>query len=766
MQELLQPSFASGEIAPWMLGRVDLAKYRSGCKTMRNAFVMPTGAAQNRAGTQYIGPTINGAAVRSRLIPFQFNTAETYVLVFGDATMWVIKAGAIVQASGGGMYVAASPYAWGDLPLLKYTQSADVMTFCHPSYPVYQLSRTADNAWSFAQQTFTPGIAAPTGVTATPVGYVSGNGSDLYGYEVTAVSSTGEESLPSASAQCINNPNLEAGVTVNNIGWSAVTGAASYNVYKSNSGVYGFIGNAVGTSFTDNNIQADTALTVEQYADPFAGGNNPGVVEYHQQRLVFGATVQQPDGLFLSQAAAFNNFDTSSPSRASDAITLSMATKEVNEVRGLVSLNSLLVLTSGAEFLLEGDANNVLSPSAASLHPQSYIGCSDRPPLVCGADVVYEQARGSAIRNIRYDWQTGTYQSLDVSLISQHLFIGYSLAEWAWSQEPYRQIWAVRSDGALLSCTFDRDQEVYAWSRHDTVNGGFESVCSVAEGTADAVYFIVARTINGATVRYVERLAARWQCESTNWFMDAALSYAGAPVTTVGGLTHLIGQTVSAATNAGVFTGLVVSGGGTVTLPTAVTTAIVGLPITSQIATVDMENNYLDTIQGKMKRVSHVNLRLWSTADIQVGPDAADLRDATGQDLGALSGQFTGDLRVNLNYDWGRGSSVMVQASTPGPLSLLGVMVYIELGGVPDPPMPGLEVPQNPKVPVQAPPEVDPRVFEGMAKPLAPPPAQKPPEVDPREYAHMGQLPRPRAPRPPAADPRLWRDFGKKPPRR
>ena len=52
--------------------------------------------------------------------------------------------------------------------------------------------------------------------------------------------------------------------------------------------------------------------------------------------------------LWSSASAAFNNMNTSSPSKDSDAITRTIASREVNEIRHLLSLNVLLVWTSGA----------------------------------------------------------------------------------------------------------------------------------------------------------------------------------------------------------------------------------------------------------------------------------------------------------------------------------------------------------------------------------------------------------------------------------
>lgn len=88
---VIQPSFAAGELSPFLYGRVDLAKFRVGARTLRNFFVHAHGGVSNRPGTRFIGE-VDDSGKRCRLIPFQFRTlpsGQTYVLVFGDKTMQV-----------------------------------------------------------------------------------------------------------------------------------------------------------------------------------------------------------------------------------------------------------------------------------------------------------------------------------------------------------------------------------------------------------------------------------------------------------------------------------------------------------------------------------------------------------------------------------------------------------------------------------------------------------------------------------------------------
>ena len=168
----IQPSFAAGELSPFLYGRVDLAKFHVGARTMQNFFVHPHGGASNRPGTRFVGE-VDDSTIRHRLIPFQFRTlpaGQTYALVFGDKTMQVVmfNAGApgFVLDGLGAIYTLATPYAAADLPLLKVVQSADTMTLTHSAYPPMKLTRTAHNAWTISQITFAPTQKAPTNIVS------------------------------------------------------------------------------------------------------------------------------------------------------------------------------------------------------------------------------------------------------------------------------------------------------------------------------------------------------------------------------------------------------------------------------------------------------------------------------------------------------------------------------------------------------------------------------------------------------------------------
>jgi hypothetical protein len=235
-----QPAFAGGELSPALWARVDTKNYALGLKTALNLTIQAHGGANNRAGLEFLGE-VKASANHTRLIPFQFNESQAYVIEFGNGALRFWRNGGLILASGGGVYELASPYASADLDELVFAQEADVMYIVHPKYPVKKLARYADANWTLTEPSFTPAMPAPTGVTATVQAGTSGKTGYIahtYRYKVAAVSAaTGEESLPSAEASCVNDLSIDGGI--NRVAWPAVAGASKYVVYKFSNGSFG-----------------------------------------------------------------------------------------------------------------------------------------------------------------------------------------------------------------------------------------------------------------------------------------------------------------------------------------------------------------------------------------------------------------------------------------------------------------------------------------------------------------------------------------------
>lgn len=429
------------------------------------------------------------------------------------------------------------------------------------------------------------------------------------------------------------------------------------------------------------------------------GAQNPSCSTYYQQRQVFANTLALPQTLWFTGVGAFANMNVSAPTKDSDAITRSLTGRQVNEIRHLVPVGtSMLVMTLGAEWRCwPGPSSNALTPAACFTLPQTAHGSSHVPPIQAGNDVLFVQEKGSRVRALRFDALQDQYQSFDMSVLSSHLLYDtagtHQITEWAFAQEPDQIVWGVRSDGVLLGFTYMREHDVYAWHRH-TTDGTVESVASVPEadgygGTEDAVWLIVNRTIGGVTKRYLERLASRtFPTIADAWFVDCGLQYdsadhGGSPVSSVSGLGHLEGKAVAVLADGNVVPGCTVAGGA-IQLDGSYSKVTVGLPYTSDLETLNLEIAPAGgTVQGQMKKIAQVTVRVKDARGLQVGLNQGALQEVkqrSNETLGSPMQPFNGDWAIQIPSEWNRDGRLFVRQAYPLPTTVLDLIPEVKVG--------------------------------------------------------------------------------------
>ena len=413
-----------------------------------------------------------------------------------------------------------NPYTWEELFDVHFVQSGDVVTFVHPNHPPYELRRYGNYHWEFVPVDFTAGVDIPTGVTAVASGHTTAKYN--YYYVVTAIGSNEiSESEQSASASANGNL-LETGGIVT-ISWTAVTGATRYNIYKLQGGIYGYIGQTSSTSIVDDNILPDLSVTPPYYEAVFGStGNYPGAVSYYEQRRSFAGTNLEPQKIWFTKAGTQSDMSYSLPVTDDDRISFRVAAREANTIRHIVPLTQLLLLTSSAEWRVTSVNSDAITPTSISVRPQSYIGASNVQPVIINNTLVYCAARGGHIRELGYNWQASGFITGDLSLRAPHLFDNYEITDMAFQKAPLPIVWMTSTSGKLIGLTYVPDQQVGAWHWHDTLNGTFEAVTSVAEGKEDHPYFVVQRAVDGQQRRYIERLESRaFTSQDESWFVDS-----------------------------------------------------------------------------------------------------------------------------------------------------------------------------------------------------------------------------------------------------
>lgn len=139
----IKTSFTAGELAPELMGRPDLRAYENGARLLRNVFILPTGGIVRRPGLRWVASLAGDA----RLIPFEFSTEQTYLLVLCAGSITVFRDDVAVAS-------IAVPYTAPQLAQVAWTQSADTLLLTHPEVPPQRITRTGHTSWQIAPWAF------------------------------------------------------------------------------------------------------------------------------------------------------------------------------------------------------------------------------------------------------------------------------------------------------------------------------------------------------------------------------------------------------------------------------------------------------------------------------------------------------------------------------------------------------------------------------------------------------------------------------------
>ena len=514
-------NFTAGELSPRLDGRNDLSKYAAGCSNLENLVIYPHGAAARRPGTTHVAQ-VTDSSKKTRLIPFEFSTTQTYILEFsnlkirffkdngaileGDKTITGITQAnpAVVTSSSHGysngdeiritsvvgmtevnnkrflvagvttntfqltdkdgdninssgytayssagtanrVYTITSPYLEAELFDIKFAQSADVMYITHPSHEVEKLSRTGHTSWTLADVDFTNGPFIDVNTTATTLTPASaGVGT---GVNITASSTTG-----------INDDQgwltTDVGRQIHfNGGYAVITARTNSTVAVA----------TITTAFTNTN--SVTAWYLGAFSDTTGF---PSCVTFFEQRLVFAATLSNPQTVYFSKSGDYENMDANIAGTVADddAIIYTIASNQVNAIRFMSATRTLIIGTAGGEFAVSGGGDDSsVTPTNILIKKQTNNGGANVDAVAVGNATLFLQRAKRKIRELAYNFDVDGYSSPDLTILAEHVTSG-GITQMAFQGEPLSILWCVRGDGELAALTYQREQEVVAWHRH------------------------------------------------------------------------------------------------------------------------------------------------------------------------------------------------------------------------------------------------------------------------------------------------------------
>ena len=657
------------------------------------------------------------------------------------------------------IFEVTTPYTTAQVADIKFTQSADVMYLTHVDHEPRKLTRTAHTTWTLTTPDFVNGPYLDENSTTTTLTANARTGSsctitssaDLFettdvgriikiyeGYakitsrtNATTVVTTVQtdeigvaELLPTYTASTISfvegDPDatgkshndfirdstkqfIEQGfkenMTITVSGASNSANNGDYEIVKVTSDEITLVpvddvtNESASSSIT---IVGKLHATKDWSLGAFSETTGyPRACAFYEQRLVFAGTATQPQSLYFSVAGDFENF-TEGDTDAS-ALNYTIGSNQVNRIVYLASASSLLVGTTGGEFVVRASGTDEpLNPENAQVKKQASYGSADTQPAQIGGYTLFVQRAKRKIRELHYVYDTDSYQATDLTILADHVTEN-GIVELAYQQEPDSVVWAVTGDGRLLGLTYRREENVVAWHQHKlggtwvdgstTYNYGFvENIASIpGELNQDNLYMVVKRTINSVTRRFVEYLSlSDFGSDVTDaFFVDSGLTYSGSSVSTISGLDHLVGQTVSVLEEGSAHPTKTVALGA-ITLDRATTKAHVGLGYTSTLKTPRMEVPMATgTIQGKIKKIYNVTVRFFRTVGASVGTssdnlDTVPFRDSSDA-MDTAVPLFTGDKTIEAQPKWDTEGSIIVEQSQPLPMTVVSIYASVDI---------------------------------------------------------------------------------------
>lgn len=443
------------------------------------------------------------------------------------------------------VYEMATGYTSDAIFNIQYSQDVQTIVLVHPDYVPSTITRVSDTDWT--------SFSLPTPLTNVPIfpkahsHTVNGTtGSTSYYYCVTCEYAGYEgdvSQFPSYTSG--NGPGLNQSTfvvtngnatlsTVNSItlvSRTAAVTALSYNLifnfYRSTSfsGDYEYIGSSIGShggsyyeaTLTDVGLTADSALlpptaafgyypevNTSRRVDTGSSDYYPSTVAYAQQRLFFGGSNTYPENIWASALGAPGIFYKTTPITDSSAFFFKPYSSKYNKIKHIVPASKLVLLTENAELVINADGS-LVTPTNINVASQSYNGASRLKPIIVNDSVLYVQSKGTTVRDLAFNFNIDGFTGNEISIFANHLFDGYELVDWCYQQSPNSIVWAVRSDGTLLSMTYLKEQQVLAWAQHET-SGFVKSVACIPGLVEDELYVVIERD----GVRQIELLSTRF----------------------------------------------------------------------------------------------------------------------------------------------------------------------------------------------------------------------------------------------------------------
>lgn len=624
-----------------------------------------SGGTQLASGTSSIGVnTINFTPTSAGTIYVQFRNANN-----NNADVDSVSLSTPI-------YQLNSPWTSAQIDDIQYAQSKDVMYMAHGEVALRKLRRFGASQWDLVEVDLVDGPyfskthdtygGVGTGISISPSG-TSGS--------VTVTATSALFVSTDVGRQIRYRPNTTAE-------WCELT-------------ITGYTNSTNVTAQVEKSPSATTASTEWRLGAFSDTTGHPKCVGFHEQRLVLANTEYQTQTIWFSRSGDIEIFQPDNDTYkdevdATSAMTYTIASRDTNDVTWLSSRNVLYIGTEGGVFAAKASSlDEAMTPNNISIKPAVKTAAFFKMPIETTNATLFIHQHQRKVMELAYVVEQDSMASVDLSILSDHIG-NTKFKQIVRQEEPYNILWAITDTGELSGLTYLRDQQVVGWHRH-SLGGTDVAVKSLAviPGTRETeLYMVVSRTIDGATVQYIEQLTQFFRDDVDDvdaFFLDSGLTYSGSSVSTLTGLDHLEGEEVKAYSEG--YVGVVddVVTGGEITLQEATTKAHVGLAYTAKVKNMPIEmNGPAGSIQGSLTRAWKAFVRFHRSALARVGysSDDSDIVENFGDNytMGSAIPLFSGIKEIPFNHGAELEIATYIEQDQPAPLTVLvlGTKLLVE----------------------------------------------------------------------------------------
>jgi hypothetical protein len=621
-----------------------------------------------------------------RLIPFEFNDEQIYMILASHENYAIYKNGALLRnvMSPYGANRTRQSYTLGAtelgnyqsiIPAMNWTQSADTLITVNRYLQPCRLVRSVDEAGNTSEQNWVTQLLA--------FSYLP-----KFNFTLTQTS----------PATTLTPNKIEGGVTLT-AGSGVFTAAMLDDLLFGNGGIVRltqFVSTTVMKGVTLVPFYDTTAIAsgswyiagdyVDAWSASIVGGQLvgwPRSVTFHEGRLVFGGSRLRPHTVWGSRVDDFFSMD---PGQGfdDDAFEFTLDTDQVNAINNVISGRDLQIFTLGGEFYIPQTAGEPITPATAFAKRQTSRGSKSGLRVIdVDGGTMFVQREGTAIREYLFADLEQSYNANNISLLSSHLINDpqdFCLRP-ATDTDEGDLIIVVNADGTIATCSTLRNQEVTAWTLQETLNENGTTAqakaCGALKYGQNETYFVVSRDFTGGggeTIAYLERWNENHRLDCSKKVVVSSGSatglthFIGAGSTTVvqaivenadGTLTYLGNVTVS---SVGTVTGLSAYNGLTVEFGFAFFCEGETMPAAPALQE--------GTARSRLKRIVEATFLLRESGSLTVQGDVLDFGgvvDFEGQKVAEGLMDYTEDGTMSFGQD------------KPFPLQILGVAVQVSV---------------------------------------------------------------------------------------